>query len=58
MNQPDPIQRMIQRVAQCRQLASALHNEKAAQVMLQMADEGEAEIRRLLTDKGGSFNVR
>ena len=48
MAQSDSIQNMIQRVAQCRQLAAVLNNEKAAKVMSQMADEGELEIRRLL----------
>ena len=51
MDQTDSIQNMIQRVAQCRQLAAALSNEKAAKVMSQMADEGEIEIRRLLAKR-------
>ena len=51
MGQTDSIQKMIQRVAQCRQLAAALNNEKAAKVMSQMADEGEIEIKRLLAGR-------
>jgi hypothetical protein len=35
------------RVAQCRRLAAALTDKRAAEVLLQMAEEGEADIRRL-----------
>jgi hypothetical protein len=35
------------RVEQCRRLAAALTDKRAAEVLLQMAEEGEADIRRL-----------
>jgi hypothetical protein len=35
------------RVEQCRRLAAALTDKRAADVLLQMAEEGEADIRRL-----------
>jgi hypothetical protein len=35
------------RVEQCRRLAGVLTDKRAAEVLLQMAEEGEADIRRL-----------
>ena len=41
------IARMRHRVEQCRRLAAALTDKRASEVLLQMAEEGEADIRRL-----------
>jgi hypothetical protein len=38
---------MRHRVEQCRRLAAALTDKRASEVLLQMAEEGEADIRRL-----------
>ena len=35
------------RVEQCRRLAKMIGNEEARRTLLQMADEGDADIRRL-----------
>lgn len=35
------------RVQRCRYLASVINDEKAAAILRQMAEEGEADIRRL-----------
>ena len=41
------IARMRGRVEQCRRLAAALTDRRACEALLQMAEEGEADIRRL-----------
>ena len=41
------IARMRQRVEQCRRLAAALTDRQASEALLRMAEEGEADIRRL-----------
>jgi len=41
------IARMRHRVEQCRRLAAALTDKRASEVLLQMAEKGEADIRRL-----------
>jgi len=38
---------MRQRVEQCRRLAAALTDRQACDALLRMAEEGEADIRRL-----------
>lgn len=41
------LKRMKARVAQCRRLADATTDERAAKILRQMADEGEADIRKM-----------
>jgi len=41
------IANMRARVEQCRRLAAALTDKRAAEVLLKMAEEGEADIARL-----------
>lgn len=49
----DVLKRMKARVAQCRRLAAATTDERAATILRQMADEVEADIRRLeVTEEG------
>jgi 3-deoxy-D-arabino-heptulosonate 7-phosphate (DAHP) synthase class II len=43
----DVVKRMKARVAQCRRLADATTDERAANILRQMADEGEADIKRI-----------
>jgi hypothetical protein len=47
MQQNELISHIRSRVARCRQLASMITDERAATVLRQMAEEGEADIRRL-----------
>jgi hypothetical protein len=35
------------RIDRCRYLASMINDERTAQILRQMADEGEADVRRL-----------
>jgi hypothetical protein len=42
------------RVEKCRRLAAATTDEKAAKILRDMADEGEADIRQLLERGEGS----
>jgi hypothetical protein len=46
------VARMRHRVEQCRRLAAALTDKRASEILLQMAEEGEADIRRLETSHG------
>jgi hypothetical protein len=51
--EPDElIKKMRGRVEQCRRLARSTTDPRTAQVLNQMADEGEADIKRLLTENG------
>jgi hypothetical protein len=47
------IAKMRARVAQCRQLANSISDPRAAKILRQMADEGEADIKRLEAEKSG-----
>lgn len=49
----DLIQKMWGRVNQCRRLAASTTDEKTARILLQMADEGEADVRRLIAEQNG-----
>ena len=42
----EPIMKMRARVEQCRRLAM-LHDPRTTQALLQMADEGEADLKKL-----------
>jgi hypothetical protein len=41
------IAHMRARIEQCRRLASMISNENAREILLQMAEEGEADVERL-----------
>lgn len=51
MKQSDLIGKMQGRVAQCRRLAQSTTDARTAKILNAMADEGEADIRRLLEEK-------
>lgn len=53
MKQDELIAKMRGRVEQCRRLARSTTDERTASVLNQMADEGEADIKRLLTENAG-----
>ena len=53
MTDPDPIQRMAQRVAQCRRLAATTTDRRTADILRQMADEGEQDMKRLKAERQG-----
>jgi hypothetical protein len=46
------LKRMKARVEQCRRLAAQITDPRAAQILRQMAEEGEADIRRLSPEEG------
>lgn len=48
MEQDELIRKMRGRVEQCRRLARSTTDERTADILNQMADEGEADIQRLL----------
>jgi hypothetical protein len=50
MNQADLIKKMRGRVEQCRRLARSTDDDQTAKVLNQMADEGEADIKKLQTE--------
>jgi len=43
----DVIAHMRARIDQCRRLADMISNEEARRILLQMAEDGEADIQRL-----------
>jgi hypothetical protein len=45
------IAKMRGRVEQCRRLAKAITDPEAARTLLQMADEGEADLRKLQAEE-------
>lgn len=47
MSDPEVIDRMILRMTHCRELADWLTDERASAILRQMADEIEADIKRL-----------
>ena len=47
MDNPELIRKMRARVEQCRRLADMTHNREMRETLLQMANEGEADIRNL-----------
>ena len=47
----DPIENMRARVAQCRRLADAINHPEASATLRQMAEEGEADIKRLEAER-------
>ena len=47
METPELLAKMRGRVEQCRRLAKATTDTRAAAILRQMADEGEADIKRL-----------
>jgi hypothetical protein len=52
MENGELIAKMRGRVEQCRRLARSTTDQHTRTVLLQMADEGEADIQRLLTEGG------
>jgi hypothetical protein len=44
---PDVIANIRARVEQCRRLADLITNRETAELLRQMADDGEADVRRL-----------
>jgi hypothetical protein len=50
----DLIKKMRGRIDQCRRLAASTTDQKAARILLQMADEGEADVRRLIAERDGA----
>jgi hypothetical protein len=50
------IAKMRARVAQCRTLANSITDPMAAKVLRQMADEGEADIKRLEAEETARRN--
>ena len=50
MQQRELIEKMRGRVAQCRRLAQSTTDPRTAKILNGMADEGEADIKRLLAE--------
>jgi hypothetical protein len=48
----DPLDRMRERIAQCLRLAQMVHQPDARAILLRMAEEGEADLNRLLEERG------
>jgi hypothetical protein len=55
VEQQELIAKIKSRVEQCRRLASATTDPRTATTLRGMADEGEADIKRLLSEPGRGF---
>ena len=53
----DPLEGMRARIAQCRRLAASTTDAQAREVLTQMADEGEADLKRLEAQRGAGETV-
>jgi len=53
MERDELIAKMRGRVAQCRRLAHSTTDERTAKVLREMADQGDADIKRLLAEGTG-----
>jgi hypothetical protein len=51
MDKAEIVKKMQDRVEQCRWLARSTTDERVAQVLRQIADEGEADINRLRSEE-------
>ena len=51
MDQDELIAKMRARVAQCRRLADAINSPNARKSLLDMAEDGEADIRKLESER-------
>jgi hypothetical protein len=47
MTDDQVFENMRARVAQCRRLAGLIHNPEAVRMLLEMAEQGEADIKKL-----------
>lgn len=54
MDRDELIAKMRDRVLRCRRLADATTDARTATILRSMADEGEADIARLLAESGQS----
>jgi hypothetical protein len=52
MERDDLVRKMRARVETCRRLARSILDERAARTLNEMADEGEADIARVLAEGG------
>ena len=53
----DPLEGMRARITQCRRLAASTTDAQAREVLTQMADEGEADLKRLEAERGAAEAV-
>lgn len=58
MSHDELIQKMRKRVAQCRRLADMMTDVHTRAVLLQMADEGERDLRKFEVEEGEQDNER
>jgi hypothetical protein len=54
MDRAELLAKMSDRVRRCRRLADGTTDERTATILRAMAEEGEADIARLLEDKSAS----
>jgi hypothetical protein len=57
MERDELIAHMRERIAMCRRLAASTTDDRTAAVLRQMADEGEADVLRLLGEGKGDDKI-
>lgn len=51
MSDDDPLKRMRARIEQCRRLAGHVSDPQTVAILRQMAEDGEADLKRLLAER-------
>ncbi len=49
----DPLDHMRERIERCRRLAAYINDPRTTEALLQMAEEGEADLARLREEREG-----
>ena len=57
MEKDELVRKMRNRIERCRRLARSTTDQRTAGILNQMADEGEADIQRLMTTADRSLTV-
>ncbi|QIK78023.1 hypothetical protein G7077_02955 [Sphingomonas piscis] len=49
----DPLDHMRERIAKCRELAKFVNDPRTTEILLQMAEQGEKDLARLIAEREG-----
>ena len=54
----DPLDHMRERIARCRRLAQYINDPRTTEALLEMAEQGEADLARLLAEREQRSDTR
>ena len=49
----DPLDHMRERIERCRRLAKYINDPRTTEALMEMAEQGEADLARLITEREG-----